>query len=132
RCAADDLGRRFTNAGLPGVGPIIQDQASESFALTAMLVGQPVNTSDATGTIYAAGAGSISLVPVSTASGVRATVTIQDLFVGVNLNVSTLGIGNCRLDVVVPTATITGYYDLQPAGDNANNIDVNLLGGTPG
>ena len=53
-------------------------------------------------------------------------------FVGVNLDVSTLGIGNCRLDVVVPTATIDGYYDLAPAGDDANNVDVNLLGGTAG
>lgn len=128
----DGVGMRFTNAGLAGLGPIIQDLASGSFDLNAMLVGQPINTSDATGSIYEAGAGNIELVPVSTASGVRATVTIRDLYVGVNLNVSTLGIGNCRLDVVVPTATIDGYYDLAPAGDDANNVDVNLLGGTPG
>ena len=128
----DGVGMRFTNTGLAGLGPIIQDLASGSFDLNAMLVGQPINTSDASGSIYEAGAGNIELVPVATASGVRATVTIRDLFVGVNLNVSTLGIGNCRLDVVVPTATIDGYYDLRPAGDDANNVDVNLLGGTPG
>jgi len=130
--AEDGVGMRFTNAGLAGLGPIIQDLASGSFDLNAMLVGQPVNTSDATGSIYEAGAGNIELVPVSTASGVRATVTIRDLYVGVNLNVSTLGVGNCRLDVIVPVATIDGYYDLAPAGGDANNVDVNLLGGTPG
>jgi hypothetical protein len=128
----DGVGMRFTNTGLAGLGPIIQDLASGSFDLNAMLVGQPINTSDATGTIYEAGAGNIELVPVSTANGVRATVTIRDLYVGVNLNVSTLGIGNCRLDVIVPSATIDGYYDLAPAGDDANSVDVNLLGGTPG
>ena len=128
----DGVGMRFTNGGLAGLGPIIQDLAAGSFDLNAMLVGQPVNTSDATGAIYEAGAGNISLVPTSTANGVRATVTIKDLYVGVNLNVSTLGIGNCRLDVVVPTATIDGYYDLAPAPGSANNVDVNLLGGTPG
>lgn len=130
--AIDGVGMRFTNAGLNGLGPIIQDLASGSFDLNAMLVGQSVNTSDATGTIYEAGAGNISLVPTATANGMRATVTIQDLFVGVNLNVSTLGIGNCRLEVIVPTATIDGYYDLAPASGDPSSVDVNLLGGTPG
>ena len=130
--AEDGVGMRFTNTGLAGLGPIIQDLAAGSFDLNALLVGQAVNTSDATGTIYEAGAGNISLTPVSTASGVRAPVTIRDMYIGVDLNVSTLGIGSCRLDVVVPTATIDGYYDLAPAGDDANNVDVNLLGGTPG
>jgi hypothetical protein len=130
--APDGVGMRFTNTGLAGLGPVIQNLASSSFDLNALLVGQPVSTPDATGSIYEAGAGNISLVPVSTANGVRATITINDLFVGVNLNVSTLGIGNCRLDVVVPTATIDGYYDLAPAPGNPSQVDVNLLGGTPG
>src|SRR5690606_31118624 len=42
----DGVGMRFTNAGLAGLGPIIQDLASGSFDLNAMLVGQQVNTSD--------------------------------------------------------------------------------------
>ena len=41
-----------------------------------------------------------------------ARTTMADLTLGINLNVNTLSIGYCRLEVDVPSVTIDGYYDL--------------------
>lgn len=128
----DGVGMRFTNAGLAGLGPIINNLAASSFNVNALLVGQPVNSSDATGTVTDAGLGNVSLTATSTASGVKAVVTMSDMNLGINLNVTTLSVGYCRLEVDVPTITVTGYYDLKPGTPDPNIVDVNLLGGTPG
>lgn len=127
----DGVSMRFTNAGLAGLGPIIQDLSSGSFDLDSMLVGQVIPTDIATATIYEAGAGNIELDPTVTQHGVRTVVVLNDLYLGLNLTDVTI-VGNCRLDVVIPKVTIDGYFDLTTYGDDTGEVDVNLLGGTPG
>jgi len=130
--STDGVGMRFTNAGLIGLGPVINNLAAGSFDVAALLAGQPVNSDQATGTVTDASVGNIGFSAQSTASGVRAITTLSDMTLGINLNVSTLGIGFCRLEVDVPSVTIDGYYDLRPDPADATVVDVNLKGGTPG
>lgn len=127
----DGVGMRFTNEGLAGLGPVIQDLSSGSFDLNAMLVGQEIATDMADATIYEAGAGNITLAPTVTASGVRTVVVLSDLYLGIDLENVDI-VGSCRLDVEIPSVTIDGYYDLASYGNGTGDVDVNLKGGTPG
>ena len=128
----DGVGMRFTSQGLTGLGPVINNLAASSFNVSGLLVGQAVNSSDATGTVTDAQLGNLSLTPTATATGVKAVVTMTDLSLGVNLNVTTLSVGYCRLEVDVPTVTITGYYDMKPGSPDPNVVDVNLINGGAG
>src|SRR4051794_39083731 len=53
----DGVGMRFTNAGLTGLGPVINNLAAGAFDVQSLLVGQAVNSSDADGTVTDAGLG---------------------------------------------------------------------------
>jgi hypothetical protein len=56
----------------------------------------------------------------------RTTITIEDMFLGIDLDISTLGA--CKLEILIDDATILGTFDLQPAPGDPSTVDVNLVG----
>lgn len=130
------VGMLFTNGGLAGLGPVINGLAGGSFDISAQILAQDplIPPTDAglgvtiTGSAYEAGAESVSVQASSTAGGVKTPVTISNLYIGIDLTLSGLLSGPCKLEVEVPTTAIDTTFDLVPAG---HNVDVNLVG-TPG
>jgi len=131
------VGMRFTNTGLTNLGPVIQDLASGAFDIGALLLAQSplfnqpdaFLTIDATGSAYEAGIGGVALSASSTDTGVATHITIDDLFVGVDMHLTDGLLINidCRLELQIPTTTIDATFDLEPAAD-PSFVDVNLTG----
>lgn len=127
------VGMLFTNGGLAGLGPVINSLAGGSFDISALILAQdpliPPTSAGAgvtiTGKAYEAGAESVSLATTSTASGVKTPITVKNLYLGLDLTLSGLISGPCKLEIEVPTTTIDATFDLAPAGDK---VDVNMAG----
>lgn len=136
--AADGVGMRFTNTGLTNLGPVIKGLAGSAFDIGGLLLSQNpiVNQKDAfltidiTGNAYEAGIGGVDIAPLSTAGGVKTHITIDDLFVGLDLHLSDgLAINlDCRLELQIPTTTIDATFDLSPSAADASKVDVNMVG----
>src|SRR5690606_7773034 len=62
----------------------------------------------------------------STAAGMNTTITINDLFIGLTLNIQT--IGTCKIEINVPTATVNANFNLEPAPGDPSSVDVNMVG----
>ena len=133
----DGVGMRFTNEGLAGLGPVIQDLAGSAFDIGGLLLAQNpiIDQQDAflgldiVGNAFEAGIGGVSLDAASTPSGVATHITIDDLFVGVNLHISGGLINlNCGLELQIPTTTIDATFDLEPQAGSPSFVDVNLVG----
>lgn len=129
----DGVGMLFTNGGLAGLGPVINSLAGGSFDISALILAQDplIPPTDAgsgvtiTGKAYEAGAESVSLSTTSTASGVKTPITVSNLYLGLDLTLSGLISGPCKLEIEVPTTTIDATFDLAP---NGSNVDVNMVG----
>jgi hypothetical protein len=136
--ATDGVGMRFTNTGLTNLGPVIKGLAGSAFDIGGLLLSQNpiVNqqnaflTIDITGNAYEAGIGGVDIQPLSTASGVKTNITIDDLFVGLDLHLSDgLAINlDCRLELQIPTTTIDATFDLAPSAADHSKVDVNMVG----
>jgi hypothetical protein len=136
--AADGVGMRFTNTGLTNLGPVIKGLAGSAFDIGGLLLSQNpiVNQQDAfltidiTGNAYEAGIGGVDIQPLSTAGGVKTHITIDDLFVGLDLHLSDgLAINlDCRLELQIPSTTIDATFDLAPSAADASKVDVNMVG----
>ena len=134
----DGVGMRFTNTGLTNLGPVIQDLASGAFDISGLLLAQnplfsqenALLTIDATGTAYEAGIGGVELAASSTDTGVATNISIDDLFVGVDMHLTDGLLINidCRLELQIPTTTIDARFDLEPQASNPSFVDVNLVG----
>lgn len=130
--SVDGVGLHFTNAGLASLGPVIEDMAAGSFDIESQLISQNpvINTTmsgfDVEGSVWEAGYDKIGLATSATAAGMRTTITIEDMFLGIDLDISTLGA--CKLEILIPDATILGTFDLQPAPGDPSAVDVNLVG----
>ena len=132
------VGMAFTNTGLTGLGPVIKSLAGSAFDIGGLLLAQnPIIdqdnaflTFDITGNAYEAGIGGVDIAASSTATGVATDITIEDLYVGVALNISDgLAINtNCSLELQIPTATIGAKFNLEPSAADPSKVDVNLLG----
>lgn len=128
----DGVGLHFTNAGLASLGPVIEDMASGSFDIEAQLMSQNpvINTTmsglSVTGSVWEAGMDKVGLTTAATAAGMRTTITINDLFLGINLNIDV--VGACKLEIRVSQATILGTFDLRPLPGNPSVVDVNMVG----
>ena len=76
---------RFTNAGLTGLGPVIESLAGGAFDIGGLLMEQnPIIdqqdaflTFDIVGNVYEAGIGGVTLTPQSTEGGVATPITIR-------------------------------------------------------
>lgn len=134
----DGVGMRFTNEGLTGLGPVIESLAGGAFDIGGLLMAQnPIIdqenaflTFDITGNVYEAGIGGVSLAPQSTDAGIATPITIDDLYVGVNLHITDgLAINtDCGLELQIPTTTIDATFDLAPTVGDESKVDVNLVG----
>src|SRR5690606_33503303 len=116
--------------GLTGLGPVIESLAGGAFDIGGLLMAQnPIIDEqdallhfDVTGSVYEAGIGGVSLAPQSTDTGIATPITISDLYVGVNLNITDgLAINlACGLELQIPTTSIDATFDLEPtAGDES-------------
>jgi hypothetical protein len=133
----DGVGLRFTNTGLNNLGPVIDQLAGGAFDIGSLLLARnplidvkdAFLTFDVKGNAYEAGIGGASVVASSTATGVKTKITVEDLYIGVNLNLNDgLAINtNCSLELQLPQVVIDQTFDLKPAAD-PNFVDVNLVG----
>ncbi|MBX3284551.1 MAG: hypothetical protein KF703_04335 [Actinobacteria bacterium] len=134
----EGVGLRFTNTGLANLGPVINQLAGGAFDIGSILLAQrplfnvpdAFLTFDIKGNAYEAGIGSASVVAGSGDNGVSTTITVKDLYIGVDLNITdNLAINtNCRLELQIPTTVITNTFDFRPLPGNPSKVDVNLVG----
>ena len=134
----EGVGLRFTNTGLANLGPVINQLAGGAFDIGSVLLAQRplINapkaflTFDITGNAYEAGIGSASVVAASTSGGVATTITVKDLYIGVDLHITdNLAINtDCRLELQIPNTVITNTFDFRPLPGNPSQVDVNLVG----
>lgn len=132
------VGLRFTNTGLANLGPVINQLAGGAFDIGSVLLAQRplINAPDAfltfdiTGNAYEAGIGSASVVAASGDGGVSTTITVKDLYIGVDLNITdNLAINTqCRLELKIPTTVINNTFDFRPLPGDPSQVDVNLVG----
>lgn len=134
----EGVGLRFTNTGLANLGPVINQLAGGAFDIGSVLLAQRplINapnaflTFDITGNAYEAGIGTASVVAASGDNGVSTTITVKDLYIGVDLNITdNLAIDtDCRLELQIPTTVITNTFDFRPLPGDPSQVDVNLVG----
>jgi hypothetical protein len=132
----EGVGMRFTNEGIAGLGPVINSLAGSSFDISALILSQNplIPPTDAgagvtiTGRAYEAGISDVNLAAGSTTSGVKTTITVKDLYIGLDLTLSGLISGPCKLELEVPTTTIEATFDFKPDAVNPDKVDVNLIG----
>ncbi|MBX3284415.1 MAG: hypothetical protein KF703_03650 [Actinobacteria bacterium] len=131
------VGMKFTNAGLSNLGPVINNLAGASFDISGLILAQDplVPSSDVglghsiSGKAYEAGAESITIGATSTSTGVSTPITVSNLYLGLDLNISgPILSGPCKLEARVPTTAIDAKFDLKPGGPNGEDIDVNMVG----
>jgi hypothetical protein len=126
------VGMRFNNSALTNLGPVINDLAGSSFDISGLILSRDplIDTTlsgiRVRGKAYEAGAGGVTLGVASAADGVRVNVSIADLYLGLDLDLGLLG--DCKLDVVVPSTSINARFDLKPAAGSEANVDVNMVG----
>jgi hypothetical protein len=132
----DGVGMRFTNTGLDGLGGVINDLAGSSFDISGLILAQHplIPPTDAglgvtiTGSAYEAGSSGVSIDAASTAGGVTTHITVNDLFIGLDLQLSGLLSGACKLELSIPATTIDAAFDLAPDPADGAKVDVNLVG----
>ncbi len=132
----EGVGMRFTNAGLAGLGPVINDLAGSSFDISGMILAQDplIPPTDAglgvtiTGKAYEAGSSGVTLDAASSAGGVTTAIAVSDLYIGLDLQLSGLISGACKLELMVPSTTIDATFDFAPDPADPSKVDVNLVG----
>lgn len=130
------VGMYFTNHGLEGLGPVINSLASASFDISTMIppgtelvsnVSAGSGVTITKGTAYEAGAESIDLATHATTGGVKTAITVKNLYLGIELQLSGIISGSCKLEVQIPSTAIDATFDLAP-GSPADQVDVNMVG----
>ena len=125
----DGVGMRFTNAGLTDLGPVIKSLAGGAFDIGGLLLAAEPDHQPA-GRVpdhrhhrqrlrgrHRRGRPRRRRAPTT---GVATHITIDDLYVGVDLHITDgLAINlDCGLELQIPTTTIDATFDLEPtAGD---------------
>jgi hypothetical protein len=132
------VGMKFTDSGLAGLGPVVKDLAGGAFDIGGLLMSQnPIVDQenaflhfDITGNVYEAGIGGVDIATGAAANGVTADIDIDDLFVGLTLNIrdGLLINMNCNLEMQIPTTSINGTFDLAPVAGDPSHVDVNMIG----
>jgi hypothetical protein len=132
----DGVGMRFTNTGLDGLGGVINDLAGSSFDISGLILAQDplIPPTDAglgvtiSGRAYEAGSSGVSIDAASSAGGVTTHIAVNDLFIGLDLQLSGLISGACKLELAIPTTTIDATFDFAPDPADGAKVDVNLVG----
>lgn len=132
----DGVGMRFTNTGLSGLGPVINDLAGASFDISGLILAQDplIPPTDAglgvtiTGRAYEAGSSGVTIAASSSETGVTTDIAVSNLYIGLDLQLSGLISGACKLELNVPTTAIGATFDFQPDAADPSKVDVNLVG----
>ncbi len=133
--SADGVGMAFTSAGLDNLGPVINDLAGGAFDISALILAQDplIPPTDAglgvtiTGKAYEAGSAGVAIDAGSSASGVTTRITVEDLYLGLDVRLSGLISGPCKLEIQIPSTTIDATFDLRPDAANPSLVDVNQV-----
>lgn len=132
----EGVGMQFTNAGLEGLGGVISDLAGSSFDISGLILAQDplIPPSDAgfgitiTGRAYEAGSSGVTVGARSTAGGLATDISVADLYIGLDLQLSGLLSGACKLELGIPTIDIDATFDFAPDAADPSKVDVNLTG----
>jgi hypothetical protein len=131
----DSLGMRLTDTGLDQVSPVVESLSGDSLYIGDIITTTPPITGSfpllgglvnvpftATPTEASFSGFGLDVDPMT--GQLDATITIQDFFVEVDLEV--LG-STCIIEIDTATADIGGGFDLQPLVSNPSFVDVNLV-----
>ena len=127
----DGVGLRLGNAGLAQIAPVVESLSGDSLDISAIVTAQnPIATGnfggivDYTANAVEVGFSGFGLTAVAGTGGIDATVSIDDFYIELDLDLSWLG--SCTLEVMTASTTIGGLYDLQPLASDPSLVDVNL------
>jgi hypothetical protein len=122
---------RISDAGLAQIAPIVESLSTGAFDVSSLITDQnPIAEGSLSGISYTANAvevgfGGFGLAAVPTAAGIDTTVTIDDFYIEVDLDLGFLG--SCTLEIESASASIQGAYDLAPLASDPSFVDVNLV-----
>ncbi len=125
------IGLRIADTGLDQITPIVESLSSGSLDISTLITAQnPIAQGSMSGINYTAnvvevGFGGFGIGVEPTASGLDTTITIDDFFLEVDLDLGWLGA--CTLEVETSSAAIGGSYDLEPLAADPSFVDVNLV-----
>ncbi len=129
--SAQAAGLRIGDTGLGQIAPIVESLSGDAIDISSLILGQnPIAQGSFSGISYTANAvdaaiGGFGLVADATPSGIAADVTVNDLFVEIDLELGILG--SCTLEISTTNAVISGTYDLAPLASDPSFADVNLV-----
>ncbi len=128
----EGVGLRIADAGFGQITPIVESLSSDSLDISDLITGQnPIAQGNFGGIItYKAnvvevGFGGFGLDAAATASGMDTTVTIDDFFLEIDLDLDWLG--SCTIEIETATTTLQGAFDLAPLPSDPSFADVNLV-----
>ncbi len=122
---------RIADTGLDQITPIVESLSGDSLDISSLITAQnPIAQGSMSGINYTAnvvevGFGGFGIGVDPTASGLDTTITIDDFFLEIDLDLGWLGA--CTLEVETSSAAIGGSYDLAPLAADPSYVDVNLV-----
>ncbi|MGH0033773.1 MAG: hypothetical protein ACQGVK_01955 [Myxococcota bacterium] len=128
---SDAVGLRIGNTGLDQIAPVVESLSGDALDISDLITGQnPIAQGSFSGINYTANAvevsfGGFSLDTAAAAGGLDTTITIEDFYVELDLDLGFLG--SCTLEIQTASSTIAGDFDLQPLASDPSFVDVNLV-----
>ena len=129
----ESVALRIAATGLDQITPIVESLSGDSLDISSIITAQnPIAQGSMSGINYTAnvvevGFGGFGLDVDPTAGGLDTTITIDDFFLEIDLDLGWLGA--CTLEVETASAAIGGSFDLQPLAADPSFVDVNLVSG---
>lgn len=122
---------RLADAGLDQITPIVESLSGDSLDVSGLITAQnPIAQGSMSGVSYTAnvvevGFGGFGIAVDPTPAGLDTTITIDDFFLEIDLDLDWLGA--CTLEIETTNAAIEGTYDLQPLAADPSLVDVSLV-----
>jgi len=129
--ATRSVALRIADSGFDQITPIVEAMSTDSLDISDLIAGQnPIAQGSFSGISYTAnvvevGFGGFGIDADPTASGIDATITIDDFFLEIDLDLGFLG--SCTLEIETTSTDIDGSYDLAPLPADPSFADVNLI-----
>ena len=127
----ESVALRIADTGLDQITPIVESLSGDSLDISTLITAQnPIAQGSMSGINYTAnvvevGFGGFGISVDPTPGGLDTTITIDDFFLEVDLDLGWLGA--CTLEVETSSAAIDGSYDLAPLASDPSFVDVNLV-----
>ncbi len=131
----DGVALRISDLGLAQIAPIVESLSTDALDISGLITDQnPIAQGSMSGISYTANAvevgfGGFGLAAVPTAGGIDATITIDDFYIEVDLDLGGI-LGSCTLEMQAASSAIQGSYDLAPLASDPTHVDVNLVSPT--